>query len=179
LPSACSTRTSSRPRRRGSLLAGERQDELVGEVRVHGAAGFQKGEQLVHSLVGHALGGLSSFPQSEEAGLGSLELGEQEKHRPPENPTACQPPRRRALAIGEQAGARAASPATPSRAARRRNSEDDHVEHDVRDPIQVWIELAEHGAEEALEIKSTDGTNTILEFRTSALPETVDGILHP
>lgn len=54
-----------------------------------------------------------------------------------------------------------------------------HVEHEVTDPVQVWVELAESGAEEAVEIESKDGTKTIVEFRVAPPPEAVDGLLHP
>src|SRR5712692_2405231 len=33
-----------------------------------------------------------------------------------------------------------------------------HVEHQVEKPIQVWVELADDGVEEALDIESEDGT---------------------
>ena len=54
-----------------------------------------------------------------------------------------------------------------------------HVEHVVEEPKQVWVELSEDGAEEALDIESHDGTKTILQFRSAPLPQEVDGILHP
>lgn len=54
-----------------------------------------------------------------------------------------------------------------------------HVEHVVEEPKQVWVELSEDGAEEALDIESNDGTKTILQFRSAPLPQEVDGILHP
>lgn len=54
----------------------------------------------------------------------------------------------------------------------------DHIEHEISDPVQVWVELADNGAEEAIDIESVDGTKTILQFRAAALPEAVDGILH-
>jgi Family of unknown function (DUF5335) len=53
-----------------------------------------------------------------------------------------------------------------------------HLEHEIAEPKQVWVELSEEGAEEALEIESGEGTRTILQFRAAGLPETVDGILH-
>ncbi len=54
----------------------------------------------------------------------------------------------------------------------------DDLEHSVRHPQRVWIELAgdRDEAEAALEIESADGTRAILEFRCVALPETVDGL---
>jgi hypothetical protein len=48
-----------------------------------------------------------------------------------------------------------------------------HVEHEVVKPIQVWVELADDGAEEALDIESEDGTKTLVIFG----PETVDDVL--
>lgn len=54
----------------------------------------------------------------------------------------------------------------------------DDVEHAVRHPRRVWIELAgeRDDAEAALEIESEDGTKAILEFRSATLPEMVDGL---
>lgn len=54
-----------------------------------------------------------------------------------------------------------------------------HVEHEVRDPRQLWLETSPKGAERALEIVSEDESKTILEFRAPALPEEVDGALAP
>jgi len=54
---------------------------------------------------------------------------------------------------------------------------DRHVEHEVRDPRQLWVETSRRGAERALEIVEGDDCKTILEFRSPALPEEVDGIL--
>ena len=53
---------------------------------------------------------------------------------------------------------------------------DSNIEHPVEDPRQVWVEVTDAGAEAALEIESTGGRKTILEFRAAALPETVDGL---
>ena len=50
-----------------------------------------------------------------------------------------------------------------------------HIEHDIRSPREVWVELSAAGAEEAIGIESEDGTKTIIEFKTPALPETNDG----
>ena len=54
----------------------------------------------------------------------------------------------------------------------------DDVEHSVRRPQRVWVELAgeRDDAEAALEIESADGTRAILEFRGAVLPESVDGL---
>lgn len=49
------------------------------------------------------------------------------------------------------------------------------LEHPVRAPRRVWLEVAENGAEAALEIESEGGIKTILEFRAVAVPEAVDG----
>jgi hypothetical protein len=54
-----------------------------------------------------------------------------------------------------------------------------NIEHEIPSPRQVWVEISEAGAEEALGVVSEDGTKTIVEFRVPALPETVDGILQP
>ena len=54
-----------------------------------------------------------------------------------------------------------------------------NVEHEIPSPRQVWVEISDGGVEEALGVVSEDGTKTIIEFRVPALPETVDGIVHP
>ena len=54
-----------------------------------------------------------------------------------------------------------------------------NIEHQIASPRQVWVEISESGIEEALGVLSDDGTKTIVEFRSPALPETVDGIVHP
>jgi len=54
-----------------------------------------------------------------------------------------------------------------------------NVEHEIASPRQVWVEVDEGGAEEALGVVSEDGTKTIVEFRVPALPETVDGLARP
>ena len=54
-----------------------------------------------------------------------------------------------------------------------------NVEHEIRSPRQVWIEISDAGIEEALGVLSEDGTKTIVEFRSPSLPETVDGIIRP
>lgn len=51
-----------------------------------------------------------------------------------------------------------------------------HIEHDIRSPRQVWVEVSSIGAEKAVGVESEDATKTIIEFRTPALPETVDGL---
>jgi hypothetical protein len=54
-----------------------------------------------------------------------------------------------------------------------------NLEHEIPSPEEVWVDVSQRGAEEALEIASADGTRTILEFRVAALPDEVDGILRP
>lgn len=54
-----------------------------------------------------------------------------------------------------------------------------NLEHEIPLPRQVWVEISETGAEEALGFLSEDGTKTIVEIRSAALPETVDGLVHP
>ncbi len=54
-----------------------------------------------------------------------------------------------------------------------------HVEHEVCDPRQVWVELSSDGAEEAIDIESEDGTKTVIQFRSAFPPRQVNGALHP
>lgn len=58
--------------------------------------------------------------------------------------------------------------ATPSR----------NIEHAIRSPRQVWVEVSDQEAEQALEVLSEDGSRTIVEFRVPALPDAVDRILY-
>ncbi len=39
-----------------------------------------------------------------------------------------------------------------------------NIEHRVAEPEQVWVELTDGGSEEALEIRSGDGTQTVVQF---------------
>ena len=50
------------------------------------------------------------------------------------------------------------------------------LEHPIERPLRVWVESEDDGAERALEIESSDGSKTILEFRVTHLPEMVDGL---
>ena len=52
----------------------------------------------------------------------------------------------------------------------------EHLTHMIHGVTRIYIERADDGADAALEIESVDGTRTILRFRVTALPETVDGI---
>jgi hypothetical protein len=42
---------------------------------------------------------------------------------------------------------------------------------------RIFLLQTDDGADSALELESADGTRTILRFRASARPETVDGIV--
>lgn len=42
-----------------------------------------------------------------------------------------------------------------------------HLEHEIAEPRQIWVEMSDQGAEDALAVISEDGTRTILEFRAS------------
>jgi hypothetical protein len=43
-----------------------------------------------------------------------------------------------------------------------------HLDHPIDEPTSVWVELDESGAELALEIESSRGTRTILQFVADA-----------
>ena len=43
-----------------------------------------------------------------------------------------------------------------------------NVEHPVSEPVRVWTELDDDGAEAAVQIESADGTKTILELMSSS-----------
>ena len=46
-----------------------------------------------------------------------------------------------------------------------------HVEHEVPDPSQVWVQMSEDGAERALDIESQDGTRTIVQLEPAPAVE--------
>jgi hypothetical protein len=48
---------------------------------------------------------------------------------------------------------------------------DDHITHEIVDPVNVAIEQADGGADHALRIRARDGSTTIVEFRSSQKPE--------
>jgi hypothetical protein len=52
----------------------------------------------------------------------------------------------------------------------------EHLAHVIESASRLWVEVAEGGAEAALEVESEDGTKTILEFRSAMTPEMVDGV---
>ena len=45
------------------------------------------------------------------------------------------------------------------------NSPERHVEHEIEDPSQIWVEVSDGGGEEALAVISENGTRTIVELR--------------
>ncbi|NIR46905.1 hypothetical protein GWO43_00270 [candidate division KSB1 bacterium] len=51
------------------------------------------------------------------------------------------------------------------------------VVHKIKEPSYVWLEKTTEGAHSGLQIKDSRGTTTQLRFRTSVLPEQVDGIV--
>ena len=53
---------------------------------------------------------------------------------------------------------------------------DDHVTHEVADPVGIAIDQNDQGAERALTIRASDGSTTTVEFRTPMRPEDVDGM---
>lgn len=54
---------------------------------------------------------------------------------------------------------------------------DERLTHFVEAVRRIWIERTDDGADAAMQIESADGTRTILRFRATALPETVDGVV--
>jgi hypothetical protein len=46
-----------------------------------------------------------------------------------------------------------------------------HVEHEVPDPSQIWVQMSEDGAERALDIESQDGTRTIVQLEPAPAVE--------
>ena len=53
----------------------------------------------------------------------------------------------------------------------------DHLRHTVNAPTRLWLKQTNHAADEALEIESTDGTKTLLRFRSAMPAEMVDGLV--
>jgi len=58
-------------------------------------------------------------------------------------------------------------------AAEKKNRE--QITHTIHTPIDVRLEQNDEGADQALEIESSDHAKAILRFTSPALPETVDG----
>ena len=44
------------------------------------------------------------------------------------------------------------------------DSVDRHLEHEIEDPSQIWVEMADDGEEEALAVISENGMRTIVEL---------------
>src|SRR5205814_26860 len=55
------------------------------------------------------------------------------------------------------------------------NVPSNHLTHTVNDPTWLWLKQTPQGADEALEIESTDGVKTLLRFRSAMPAEMVDG----
>lgn len=53
---------------------------------------------------------------------------------------------------------------------------DARISHTICAPIRVWVKQNEQGADEALDIETPAGA-VLVRFRSSSLPELVDGIL--
>ena len=52
-----------------------------------------------------------------------------------------------------------------------------HVNHTINDATHLWIEETESGAHEALKIEDRNGDVTLIRFRSTVLPEMVDGVV--
>jgi hypothetical protein len=57
------------------------------------------------------------------------------------------------------------------------DTSEDHVNHIINNPTRVALEATEEGAHKGLRIEAADGETTLLQFRSPALPETVDGVV--
>ena len=57
------------------------------------------------------------------------------------------------------------------------NEKDEHLEHFVNNPENIYLKQTNEGADKELIIKSYDRVTTTLRFMVTALPEAVDGIL--
>jgi len=53
---------------------------------------------------------------------------------------------------------------------------EDFVSHEVADPEHVRLLQTDDGADQALQIEAQDGTTTLVRFRTTALPGSLDGL---
>lgn len=53
----------------------------------------------------------------------------------------------------------------------------EHATHMIEGVGRIHVEMTADGADAAMQLESIDGTKTILRFRATALPETVDGIV--
>ena len=57
------------------------------------------------------------------------------------------------------------------------NQPSNHLTHTVNGPTRLWLKQTPQGADEALEIESTDGVKTLLRFRSAMPAEMVDGLI--
>jgi hypothetical protein len=57
------------------------------------------------------------------------------------------------------------------------NEPSNHLTHTISSPGQLWLRRTSQGADEALEIESTDGAKTLLRFRSVIPTELVDGLI--
>jgi uncharacterized protein DUF5335 len=55
----------------------------------------------------------------------------------------------------------------------------DSITHTIQAPSHIWIERTEDGADAAVGVTSSDGTQAIIQLKIAAPPETVDGIAQP
>jgi len=55
----------------------------------------------------------------------------------------------------------------------------EHTTHFVPAPARLWLERTDDGVDVALQIEAADGTRTIVELKTPARSETVDGVPAP
>ena len=73
-------------------------------------------------------------------------------------------------------GVSADSPRTDGVAIIVGRAPDDHVTHEVPNPVTIAIEQSDSGAERALRIRAGDGSTTTVEFRSAARAEDVDHV---
>jgi hypothetical protein len=52
----------------------------------------------------------------------------------------------------------------------------EHTTHFVPAPARLWLERTDDGVDVAIQIEAADGTRAIVQLKTPARPETVDGI---
>lgn len=57
------------------------------------------------------------------------------------------------------------------------NQTSNHQTHTVNAATRLWLKQTPQGADEALEIESTDGVKTLLRFRSAMPAEMVDGLI--
>ncbi|PYQ87260.1 MAG: hypothetical protein DMG03_05815 [Acidobacteria bacterium] len=59
------------------------------------------------------------------------------------------------------------------------NRVDDHLTHEIASTVSIAIDETEAGAERGLLIRSADGSETRVEFRSPMRTDEVDGMPHP